>query len=166
MIKGEKAFVHELCAIWTPEVYLDARNRFQNMKQAIKRSNKLVCSYCKERGAGLGCFNGSCGRTYHYLCAKQDTCLLVSSKFIAYCKDCRLKAPEEEQNEEVEEDLTVAHYFCSVCKSGLDENCIVICDNCDLAYHTNCHSPKIEDPDILKDANADWFCSACINSTE
>ena len=27
-VKGHKIFVHELCAIWTPEVYLDDKNKF------------------------------------------------------------------------------------------------------------------------------------------
>lgn len=30
--RGEKYYVHELCAIWTPEIYLDALNHFKDLK--------------------------------------------------------------------------------------------------------------------------------------
>ena len=48
-------------------------------------------------------------------------------------------------------------YYCSICKSGLDENMIVICDNCDKGYHTNCHNPPIN----LEENAGDWFCNEC-----
>ena len=48
-------------------------------------------------------------------------------------------------------------YYCSICMSGLDENMIVICDNCDKGYHTNCHSPPIN----LEENAGDWFCGEC-----
>ena len=53
-------------------------------------------------------------------------------------------------------------YYCSICKSGLDENMIVICDNCDKGYHTNCHNPPIN----LEENAGDWFCGECTNADE
>jgi hypothetical protein len=93
--KGKEgaAFVHELCALWTPEIYLDSKNKFKNLKKAIKRCNKLYCSFCKERGGGLGCFIKNCDSTYHYLCAKLSNCLFVNTKFIIFCEKHRNEAP-------------------------------------------------------------------------
>ena len=93
-VSKESVFVHELCAIWTPEVYLDDRNKLKNMKVAVKRSRQLKCAFCSEKGAGLGCFKDDCKNTYHYLCALTAESVLVRSKFIAYCPDHVSEAPE------------------------------------------------------------------------
>ncbi len=47
--------MHELCAIWTPEVYLDKGDHFKNLMTGIQRSSKLLCSHWGRFGAGLGC---------------------------------------------------------------------------------------------------------------
>ena len=91
--QDEAAYVHELCALWTPEIFLDGRNKFKNLRKAVKRCNKLVCSFCKDRGGGLGCFIKNCDKTYHYLCAKLSNCLFVNTKFIIYCENHRSEAP-------------------------------------------------------------------------
>ena len=59
-----------------------------------------------------------------------------------------------------EEDPVLQGYYCSVCSSGLDENMIVICDNCDRGFHTNCRSPPID----LEKNEGDWFCTECQES--
>lgn len=69
-VKNEAIFVHELCALWTPEIYLDEKNKFKNLGRGIKRCNKIRCSFCKEKGGGLGCFIKDCEMSYHYQCAK------------------------------------------------------------------------------------------------
>jgi hypothetical protein len=69
-------------------------------------------------------------------------CLFVNSKFIIYCIAHRDEAPKEYLEEEKAEEIEVEnlqHYICSICKSGLDEDHIYICDGCDKAYHSNCH---------------------------
>ena len=77
-----------------------------------------------------------------------------------YCPDHREAAPKEHQENEVLSDESyVADYFCSVCKSGLDEHQIVICDNCDNGFHANCHDPPVELEELEQDS--DWFCTAC-----
>lgn len=105
----EGAFVHELCALWTPEIFLDEKNKFRNLAKGIKRCNKLRCTLCKDRGAGLGCYIKDCEKSYHYLCAKVSNCLFVNSRFIIYCEIHRDKAPaeylEEEKLEEEDEHL-------------------------------------------------------------
>jgi hypothetical protein len=35
---------------------------------------------------------------------------------------------------------------------------IVICDNCDKGFHTNCHEPAV---DLSLVEGVDWFCSEC-----
>ena len=57
----------------------------------------------------------------------------------------------------------VAGYVCTVCKSGLDEEFILICNECDLGYHINCHQPVISKQnfeEITKD-DTSWKCQKC-----
>lgn len=154
-------FVHEMCALWTPEIYLDDGNKFRNLSKGIKRCSKIKCSFCKEKGGGLGCFIKNCQNSYHFLCAKLTDCLFVNSKFIIFCKDHKAEAPQEyiDEEKEDEEDEELMHYICSICKSGLDEDHILICDSCDKGFHSNCHLPSI---DVSKlDEDDDWYCSEC-----
>jgi [histone H3]-lysine4 N-trimethyltransferase MLL3 len=75
--KKSKVYCHEMCALWTPEIYLSEQNRFKGLKEAIKRTKVQRCSYCDEVGGGLGCFIENCKETYHYLCAKKAECLFI-----------------------------------------------------------------------------------------
>lgn len=111
------------------------------------------------KGGGLGCKYENCPKSYHVLCAKTTNALLVSDKWLMYCEEHREMAPEEHLEQEVVSDSEVDEYFCSICKSGLDEHIIVICDGCNKGYHANCHSPII--PENMIESNEDWFCSDC-----
>ena len=64
------------------------------------------------------------------------------------------------EEEKLEEETTegIMHYICSICKSGLDEDHIVICEGCDRGFHSNCHEPPI---DILTIEQQEWFCKSC-----
>jgi hypothetical protein len=99
-LKGVEVFVHELCALWTPEIYLDERNKFKNLTKGIMRCKKLSCALCKDKGGGLGCVIKDCNKSYHYLCAKVAGSLFVNSKFIIYCADHRDIAPKDDIEEE------------------------------------------------------------------
>lgn len=156
------AYVHELCALWTPEIFLDERNKFRNLGKGIKRCKKLKCHHCKEKGGGLGCFKTECFKSFHYLCAKETNCLFVNSKFIIYCEDHRDYAPKdylEEEKIDEEETVGLMHYICSICKSGLDEDHIIICEGCDRGFHTNCHEPVVSLESL--DEQEAWYCKSC-----
>jgi len=147
--KHSSIFLHELCAIWTPEIYLDDNNKLKGLFQAIDRCSETKCSFCGLRGAGLGCFIEKCPHTYHYLCAKIVESLFVNSKFRIYCPDHKETAPQEDKDEENEmqdEDGPDAnHYICCICEEDLDDNIILVCDQCQKGYHYNCHQPQVSD---------------------
>ena len=56
-----------------------------------------------------------------------------------------------------------SHKKCDLCYEENEVNCqgwqnnLVICDNCDRGFHTNCHNPPID----LNEHTGDWFCSEC-----
>lgn len=77
----------------------------------------------------------------------------MNSKFIIYCDEHRSLAPEDYLEEEkLEEVVTegLMHYICSICKSGLDEDHILICNGCDRGFHSNCHQPVVNLEEIEK----------------
>lgn len=94
-------FVHLMCAIWTPNIYLDSSNKMKNLKSEIMRSAKVQCSLCHKQGGGLGCKVLNCKNSYHYSCAlQQDSgCSLDYEKFTLYCR-----AHQKEYESEVNPD--------------------------------------------------------------
>lgn len=73
---GYKLYLHENCAIYTPEVFQEKNGEFKNLKKAIDRGRRTICSLCKKRGATIGCKNEDCKKVYHYPCG-----LKVNGKF-------------------------------------------------------------------------------------
>ncbi|KAF5290718.1 hypothetical protein FQA39_LY14637 [Lamprigera yunnana] len=49
---------------------------------------------------------------------------------------------------------------CEVCGSSRDEDRLLLCDRCDLAYHLECLRPPL---DLIPEG--EWFCSSCQNTT-
>jgi len=49
-----------------------------------------------------------------------------------------------------------AHYNCVVCDYGGQEDLLLLCDSCDLAYHTYCLRPSL--PNVPA---GPWFCPDC-----
>ncbi|CAL4068435.1 unnamed protein product, partial [Meganyctiphanes norvegica] len=40
----------------------------EDIKKEIKRSSKLKCCFCRQKGASIGCLEKRCKRSYHYSC--------------------------------------------------------------------------------------------------
>ena len=50
-------YLHEFCAIWCPQVYLDeASNSLVNIQKELRRALKFSCNLCGKKGAACGCF--------------------------------------------------------------------------------------------------------------
>jgi len=45
---------------------------------------------------------------------------------------------------------------CSICRKKSDAEKMLICDDCEKAYHTYCHKPKVRSI-----PSGDWFCKRC-----
>lgn len=70
---GDEAFfVHECCAVFSPEVTQHG-GIWYNVTAAARRGKKLVCSGCKQRGATIGCNVRACKKNYHVACAMHYT---------------------------------------------------------------------------------------------
>ncbi|OVA08688.1 BRCT domain [Macleaya cordata] len=60
--------VHRKCMEWAPQVYFVGET-VMNLESELARGAKLKCSRCGLKGAALGCYSGSCRKTYHVPCA-------------------------------------------------------------------------------------------------
>jgi len=120
-----------MCAIWTPDVYLDEKtNKMQNIRKEIARSNKIMCRCCGLFGGGLGCCVSKCKMSYHFKCGVSDALdtRLDHEKFQLYC-------PEHAA---IYDDMQFKNVHCEKCKIDENEELILLCDGCDRPLHTYC----------------------------
>ncbi|CAN1335261.1 ATPase histone chaperone YTA7 [Linum perenne] len=82
-------WVHQLCAVWSPEVYFAGLGCLKNVRAALCRGKALKCTRCGRRGATIGCRVDRCPRTYHLPCARTTGCIFDHRKFLIACTDHR-----------------------------------------------------------------------------
>ncbi|KFP89118.1 PHD finger protein 11, partial [Acanthisitta chloris] len=51
---------------------LDVRFDVASVLKELRRGKRLVCSFCRKKGATVGCEERACRRSYHYFCALCD----------------------------------------------------------------------------------------------
>lgn len=155
-------YIHELCAIWTPNIFLNKEGKMVNVIKEIKRSQKHRCSYCSTKGAGLGCSVKKCEKNFHYLCALATDCILDSQKYIIYCNSHNEDNINKCLNNDENQDQNFEEYGdCVVCLSGLDEDKLLICEKCSKTIHTYCNIPIIIDI-----PEGDYICNNCLANEE
>lgn len=82
-------WVHQHCAVWSPEVYFAGLGCLKNVRAALCRGRALKCTRCGRPGATIGCRVDRCPRTYHLPCARAYGCVFDHRKFLIACTDHR-----------------------------------------------------------------------------
>ncbi|KAK9152881.1 hypothetical protein Sjap_000361 [Stephania japonica] len=82
-------WVHQHCAVWSPEVYFAGLGCLKNVRAALFRGRALKCSRCGRPGATIGCRVDRCPKTYHLPCARAEGCIFDHRKFLIACVDHR-----------------------------------------------------------------------------
>ncbi|XP_024542136.1 ATPase family AAA domain-containing protein 2 [Selaginella moellendorffii] len=80
-------WIHQECAVWSPEVYFLGVGCLKNVKAALRRGRFLKCSRCKQPGATIGCRVARCPRTYHLPCARQSGCSFNHKRYLMSCAE-------------------------------------------------------------------------------
>ncbi|KAJ7948695.1 Atpase family aaa domain-containing protein [Quillaja saponaria] len=80
-------WVHQHCAVWSPEVYFAGLGCLKNVRAALCRGRALKCTRCGRRGATIGCRVDRCPKTYHLPCARDNGCTFDHRKFLIACTD-------------------------------------------------------------------------------
>ncbi|KAL7143373.1 hypothetical protein ABFS83_08G187000 [Erythranthe nasuta] len=94
-------WVHQQCAVWSPEVYFAGLGCLKNVRAALYRGRVLKCSRCRRPGATIGCRVDRCPKTYHLPCARSRSCIFDHRKFLIACNDHRhLFRPHGIQNDQ------------------------------------------------------------------
>ncbi|KAM5586143.1 hypothetical protein ABKV19_005176 [Rosa sericea] len=78
-------WVHQHCAVWSPEVYFAGVGCLKNIRAALCRGRALKCTRCGRPGATIGCRVDRCSRTYHLPCARAMNCVFDHRKFLIAC---------------------------------------------------------------------------------
>ncbi|XP_010919242.1 uncharacterized protein [Elaeis guineensis] len=84
-----RVWVHQHCAVWSPEVYFAGLGCLRNVRAALCRGRVLKCSRCGRPGATIGCRVDRCPKTYHLPCGRADGCIFDHRKFLIACNDHR-----------------------------------------------------------------------------
>ncbi|KAJ0985985.1 hypothetical protein J5N97_004341 [Dioscorea zingiberensis] len=84
-----RVWVHQHCAVWSPEVYFAGLGCLKNVRAALCRGRALKCSRCGRPGATIGCRVDRCPKTYHLPCSRADGCIFDHRKFLIACPDHR-----------------------------------------------------------------------------
>ncbi|KAJ7344295.1 hypothetical protein JRQ81_000245 [Phrynocephalus forsythii] len=79
--KEQNLAAHQECVLYSSgfvesEEYnhdnVDTRFDLASVLSEIKRGRRLICNFCRKRGATVGCEIKTCRRSYHYFCALCD----------------------------------------------------------------------------------------------
>uniref|UniRef100_J3L2Q2 PHD-type domain-containing protein n=2 Tax=Oryza brachyantha TaxID=4533 RepID=J3L2Q2_ORYBR len=84
-----RVWVHQNCAVWSPEVYFAGLGCLKNVRAALCRGRLLKCSRCGRPGATIGCRVDRCPKTYHLPCSRAEACIFDHRKFLIACHDHR-----------------------------------------------------------------------------
>jgi len=82
---NRRTFVHQICALWAPEVYTEEQGSLRNVMQAYRRGRHMRCTSCGSLGATVGCQVNSCQRVFHFLCLQRGRCAFVQARYAAWC---------------------------------------------------------------------------------
>ncbi|XP_017826864.1 PHD finger protein 11 isoform X3 [Callithrix jacchus] len=79
--QSENIAAHENCLLYSSGLVecedhdplnLDRNFDVESVKKEIQRGRKLKCTFCRKRGATVGCDLKACNKNYHFFCAKKD----------------------------------------------------------------------------------------------
>ncbi|KDO20632.1 hypothetical protein SPRG_12989 [Saprolegnia parasitica CBS 223.65] len=66
---SQRVFVHDPCAITSPQSFYDDDGHWYNIAKELRRGRLLKCNLCDQKGATLGCNYDACTVTMHFHCA-------------------------------------------------------------------------------------------------
>ncbi|NXP98882.1 PHF11 protein, partial [Vidua macroura] len=79
---------------------LEIRFDVSSVLKELKRGKRLVCSFCRKKGATVGCEERACRRSYHFFCALCDDAAVETDEvkgvyrnvdcFLSFCEDRRM----------------------------------------------------------------------------
>ncbi|XP_078515543.1 G2/M phase-specific E3 ubiquitin-protein ligase [Lissotriton helveticus] len=61
-----------------------------DIRKEVARSKRLTCTFCRKKGASIGCVGHRCKKSYHYPCGLQKECIFqFMGSFASFCRKHR-----------------------------------------------------------------------------
>lgn len=102
---GQNDWIHANCALWSAEVFEEIDGSLQNVHSAISRGKMIKCAVCEIKGASVGCCAKNCSETYHYSCARKETCAFMDDKRV-FCPTHGKDIPKKNLQKDADFELT------------------------------------------------------------
>ncbi|XP_037867827.1 histone-lysine N-methyltransferase trithorax isoform X2 [Bombyx mori] len=102
---GQNDWIHANCALWSAEVFEEIDGSLQNVHSAISRGKMIKCAACETKGASVGCCAKNCSETYHYACARKQTCAFMDDKRV-FCPTHGKDVPKKSLQKDTDFELT------------------------------------------------------------
>ncbi|XP_013139576.1 PREDICTED: histone-lysine N-methyltransferase trithorax-like isoform X1 [Papilio polytes] len=102
---GQNDWIHANCALWSAEVFEEIDGSLQNVHSAISRGKMIKCASCEVKGASVGCCAKNCSETYHYSCARKDSCAFMDDKRV-FCPTHGKDIPKKSLQKDADFELT------------------------------------------------------------
>lgn len=102
---GQNDWIHANCALWSAEVFEEIDGSLQNVHSAISRGKMIKCATCEVKGASVGCCAKNCSETYHYACARKESCAFMDDKRV-FCPAHGKEVPQKSLQKDVDFELT------------------------------------------------------------
>ncbi|XP_026761405.2 histone-lysine N-methyltransferase trithorax isoform X1 [Galleria mellonella] len=106
---GQNDWIHANCALWSAEVFEEIDGSLQNVHSAISRGKMIKCAACELKGASVGCCAKNCSETYHYACARKESCAFMDDKRV-FCPTHSKEVPKKSLQKDTDFELTRAVY--------------------------------------------------------
>ncbi|XP_026736039.1 histone-lysine N-methyltransferase trithorax isoform X2 [Trichoplusia ni] len=102
---GQNDWIHSNCALWSAEVFEEIDGSLQNVHSAISRGKMIKCAACEVKGASVGCCAKNCSETYHYACARKESCAFMDDKRV-FCPTHGKDVPKKSLQKDADFELT------------------------------------------------------------
>lgn len=102
---GQNDWIHSNCALWSAEVFEEIDGSLQNVHSAISRGKMIKCAACEVKGASVGCCAKNCSETYHYACARKESCAFMDDKRV-FCPSHGKDVPKQSLQKDADFELT------------------------------------------------------------
>ncbi len=84
--QNRRVFIHFYCALYSPRTWFTGV-KWHNVMKEVSRSSSLVCCYCKQRGATIGCYEDRCNVVMHFPCAVRNGYRIFRYSHAFLCPD-------------------------------------------------------------------------------
>ncbi|XP_054281421.1 PHD finger protein 7-like [Macrosteles quadrilineatus] len=145
ILKLDKITVHQHCMFLSPALIQNGAEHEglmgflpRDLLKETRRAAKLTCSFCKKKGASLGCEERKCSKKFHLPCGLKNGTL--HQHFGEYHSFCHKHRPKQDQpdNPQNPGDPSSNCVICFEEVKPSDDKLYAPCCRKEACFHRNC----------------------------